>query len=338
MHYLLKNQKILFNLLSKNIEKKPYLVVIILHEYYRNLYFSDEYYNFKIKNPFLRLNKVQKECISILKSSIDFASYKINYEKENSQELKKKTGKVYGKLWKKFTPSENTKAKKFILERFKNYKYFDNNFFKHKTVIDVGCGGGRYSNALKNLGAKKVYGVDYGSDGLKLAKKNYKKKNLIFMKQNVLNLTFAENKFDIVFCNGVLHHTSNIDKGIKELIRVCKPGGFIFLFLYGTSGLFWDARKRMNKLMKLIPEYYSQKVLDLIGLPSDRFIFMDNWYVPIETHSSHRNIYNLLKKYKVKNISKMTSGRITDLETGLKKIKNSKVIWGEGDIRLLFQK
>ena len=335
---LLKNQKIFFNLLSKTIKNKPYLAIIILHEYYRNLYLSDEYSKFKIQNPFLRLNKMQQSCISILREFKDFASYRINYEKVNSHELKKKTGKVYGKLWKKFTPSDNAKAKKFILERFKSYKSFNKNFFRGKEIIDVGCGGGRYSNALKTLGAKKVIGVDYGSDGIKLARKNYKKKNLYFKKQNVLNLKFPDNNFDIVFCNGVLHHTSNRDKGIKELIRVCKPGGYVFLYLYGIGGLFWDARKKMNRLMKLIPEYYSQKVLDLIGLPSDRFIFMDNWYVPIETHTSHKEIYGLLKKYKIKNIEKMTSGRITDLETGLQKIKNSKAIWGEGDIRILFQK
>ena len=338
MHALIKKQKVFFSLLSTLIKKKPYLAVIILHEYYRNLYFADEYLNFQIKDPFKRLKKIQNECILILKTFKQFGSYKIKFEKINNYNLKAKTGKVYGKLWKKFTTTENLKAKKFILQRFKNYKSFNKNFFKNKTIVDVGCGGGRYTNALKNLGAKKVFGVDYGIDGIKLAKSNYKRKNIFFKQQNVLNMNFSDNKFDIVFCNGVLHHTSDRDKGIKELIRICKPGGHIFLYLYGSGGLFWDARKRMNKIMKSIPEYYSQKVLDLIGLPTDRFIFMDNWYVPIETHSSHKEIYKLLKKLKVKKIQKMQSGRISDLETGLKKIKNSQIIWGEGDIRLLLKK
>ena len=46
--------------------------------------------------------------------------------------------------------------KKYILERFKDFKSFKKNFFKNKSVIDVGCGGGRYSNALILLGAKKL--------------------------------------------------------------------------------------------------------------------------------------------------------------------------------------
>ena len=94
----------------------------------------------------------------------------------------------------------------------------------------------------------------------------------------------------------------------------------------------------MNKLMKSIPQEYSQKVLDLIGMPSNRFIFMDNWYVPYERHCSHKEIYKILQSLGVKSIEKMKEGRKTDLESGLLNYKNSKIIWGEGEIRLLFQK
>ena len=153
-----------------------------------------------------------------------------------------------------------------------------------------------------------------------------------------MNLKFKKNTFDIVFCNGVLHHTSDFKKGIKELYRICKPGGYIYLYLYGKGGLYWMARKKMNKLIKSIPQDYSQKVLDLIGMPSNRFIFMDNWYVPYERHCSHKEIYKILQSLGVKSIEKMKKGRKTDLETGLLNYKDSKIIWGEGEIRLLFQK
>ena len=205
-------------------------------------------------------------------------------------------------------------------------------------IIDVGCGGGRYSNALRLLKAKQVTGVDYSDDGIFTAKKNYKFKNISFKKQNVLKLKFKKNTFDIVFCNGVLHHTNDFKKGIKELHRICKPGGYIYLYLYGTGGLYWSARRQMNKLMKLIPQEYSQQVLDLIGMPNNRFIFMDNWYVPYERHCSHKEVYKILQSLGVEFIEKMKAGRKTDLETGLLNFKNSKIIWGEGEIRLLIKK
>ncbi|MDC3391054.1 class I SAM-dependent methyltransferase [Candidatus Pelagibacter sp.] len=231
-----------------------------------------------------------------------FGNYKINFEKiDNDKNFKKRTGKVYGKFWKTFSDKENLSAKQFIVERFQGFKSYDKNFFKNKKIIDVGCGGGRYTNALRLLGGKKVYGVDYSDDGLKIAKKNYRFKNLNFKKENVLNLKFPKNNFDIVFCNGVLHHTSNFKQGIGELVRICKPNGYIYLYLYGVGGLYWNARRQMNKMIKKIPQDYSQKILDLIGMPKNRFIFMDNWYVPYERHCSHKEVYKILKNHKVKS-------------------------------------
>ena len=61
----------------------------------------------------------------------------------------------------------------------------------------------------------------------------------------------------------------------------------------------------MNKLMKLIPQEYSQQVLDLIGMPTNRFIFMDNWYVPYERHCSHKEVYKILQSLGVEFIEKM---------------------------------
>ena len=339
MQRLIKNQKKIFYYVNKNIKKHPYFCVIILHEYFRNIFPYDPIIKFKTNNPKKRIDLLQKRLINLFKSLESFGSYKINFKNfEKKTELKKKTGKVYGKFWGTFSRKENHLAKKFIQERFKNFKSFKKGFFKNKKIIDVGCGGGRYSNALRLLRAKSVIGVDYSDDGLKIAKKNYKHKNLFFLKQNVLNLKFKSRSFDIVFSNGVLHHTSNLEKGIEELHRICKKGGYIYLYLYGAGGLYWSARKKMNKLMKKIPQNYSQNILNFIGLPSNRFIFMDNWYVPIEKHCYHKNIFKILRKLGVQSIEKMIKGRQTDLETGLYNHKNSKSIWGEGEIRLLIKK
>ena len=336
---LIKNQNMIFSYIKSYVNKHPYLCVIILHEYFRNLFPDDPHIKLKIKNPKKRIVDLQKTLIKTLQNFENFGFYKHNFKNLNSKdEFKKKTGKLYGKFWKKFSTKENLNAKNYILERFRNFKSFNNNFFKNKNIIDVGCGGGRYSNALRLLKAKQVTGVDFSDDGLFTAKKNYNFKNISFKKQNVLNLKFKNNSFDIVFCNGVLHHTIDLKKGIKELHRICKPGGYIYLYLYGTGGLYWSARRQMNKLMKLIPLEYSQQVLDLIGMPTNRFIFMDNWYVPYERHTSHNEIYKILQSLNLKSIEKMVTGRKTDLETGLLNYKNSDIIWGEGEIRLLIQK
>tara|TARA_Y100000816_G_scaffold291604_1_gene283484 strand:- start:1904 stop:2923 length:1020 start_codon:yes stop_codon:yes gene_type:complete len=333
------NQKKIFSYVNKYIYKYPYFCVIILHEYFRNLFPYDPHIKFREKNPTKRILKLQIRLLDTLRNLDVFGYYKIDFKNIiTEKDLKKKTGKVYGKFWKTFTQKENLSAKNFILERFKNFTPINKNFFQNKKIIDVGCGGGRFSNGLRMLGGKTVIGVDYSDDGIHTAKKNYRYKNLFFKKQNVLNLKFKKDTFDLVFCNGVLHHTSNFKRGITELYRICKPGGYIYLYLYGTGGLFWSARRQMNKFMKIIPQEYAQQVLDIIGMPSNRFIFMDNWYVPFERHCSHKEVYKILNSLGVKSIEKMKIGRKTDLETGLYKFKNSKTIWGEGEIRLLIKK
>ena len=65
---------------------------------------------------------------------------------------------------------------------------------------------------------------------------------------------------------------------------------------------------------------------------------MDNWYVPIEQHCNHSEVYKYLKKLNVSKIEKSIGRNKFDLDYSLTKYKNSKFIWGEGEIRFLIKK
>ena len=51
----------------------------------------------------------------------------------------------------------------------------------------------------------------------------------IVEKQDMENLTYENNKFDIVYCANALDHTQNPRKALNEMVRICKPGGYIYL-------------------------------------------------------------------------------------------------------------
>ena len=54
------------------------------------------------------------------------------------------------------------------------------------------------------------------------------------------NLPFSDDSFDIVFANGVLHHTENTESAIDEMYRVVKPGGKCIVMLYSRhSASYW---------------------------------------------------------------------------------------------------
>lgn len=47
--------------------------------------------------------------------------------------------------------------------------------------------------------------------------------------QNMEKLTYADDFFDIVHCKNALDHTRNAKEAVKEMIRVCKPGGWVYI-------------------------------------------------------------------------------------------------------------
>ncbi len=46
------------------------------------------------------------------------------------------------------------------------------------------------------------------------------------VKADITDLPFADNEFDVIFCNHVLEHIPDDTKAMQELFRVMKPGGF----------------------------------------------------------------------------------------------------------------
>lgn len=47
--------------------------------------------------------------------------------------------------------------------------------------------------------------------------------------QDMEHLTYPDKFFDIVHCVNALDHTPNPKQALKEMLRICKPGGYIYL-------------------------------------------------------------------------------------------------------------
>lgn len=106
-------------------------------------------------------------------------------------------------------------------------------WFKEKSVVDVGCGAGRYSWAMSTMGAH-VMSLDQAEHGLQSVQAacstfaNHRTKKVDLL----CPLDIAE-KFDLVWCFGVLHHTGDTYRAYKNILPLVKPGGYLFLMLYG---------------------------------------------------------------------------------------------------------
>jgi ubiquinone/menaquinone biosynthesis C-methylase UbiE len=279
-----------------------------------------------------------------MKKSFDFSQNNFSswQKTDEPKEFAKKTGEVYYKLWKDFKKEEYFKQTVNTLK-----ERLDKNNISVKgigVVLDDGCGGGRYTMALKALGVKKITGIDISQNSVNLAQKMspFKKSEVNFIQGSVLKLPFKNNSFDFVFSNGVLHHTESTEKGLSELYRVLKPGGQSWLYLYGGKGsLFWDIVDFCRQLVKDdVPQEYVQNVMKDLGYPSGRiFHRSDFFYVPAHRRYLTKEMESMLKKAGFKSWRRLTRGAAIDWDE--MKHTNPKMdpyIYGEGEMRYLIQK
>jgi SAM-dependent methyltransferase len=112
-------------------------------------------------------------------------------------------------------------------------------YINHKRCLDAGCGSGVVSRIFLEKGADHVCSVDLSEDNLTMTKENtrgFEEKSTLH-EESVCALPFDDNTFEFSWSFGVLHHTVDPYKGFAELVRTTKPGGKIFVGLYGKGGL-----------------------------------------------------------------------------------------------------
>ena len=98
-------------------------------------------------------------------------------------------------------------------------------------VLDAGCGTGRYSAAWRTLfPSAAVVGVDINEVILRTGQ--VAPGALTPIRGNLEALPFASGAFDVVMSRGVIHHTPEPERALRELLRVCKPGGLLYFYTY----------------------------------------------------------------------------------------------------------
>lgn len=116
-------------------------------------------------------------------------------------------------------------------------------FAKHagERLLEIGAGMGTDHAQYAKHGAI-VTDVDLSSGHLALAKENFALRGLqgTFVHQDAETLPFEDNTFDVVYSNGVIHHTPNTQQVVDEIYRVLKPGGKAIIMVYAENSLhYW---------------------------------------------------------------------------------------------------
>ena len=152
---------------------------------------------------------------------------------------------------------------------FKTTMYFIEKYVKEPCkILDAGGGTGVYSIALAKKG-HRVTLLDITPDFLEIAKERMKKEKvkLELVQSSVTDLSmFDEESFDVVLClGGVLSHVldpCDRVKAVKELVRVLKTNGYLFISVIGRIG-------NIIKAIRYWPDEISTKQFEETVLTGD---------------------------------------------------------------------
>lgn len=122
--------------------------------------------------------------------------------------------------------------------------------FKPQEILDVATGTGDFAMlAAKELKPKRLLGVDLSEGMMKVGEKKVKEAKLDnvihFQKEDCLNLSLPSDTFDAVMVAYGIRNFENLDKGLKEMLRVLKPDGRLVIIeltspnRFPMKQLFW---------------------------------------------------------------------------------------------------
>ncbi len=112
--------------------------------------------------------------------------------------------------------------------------------FKGKRLLEVGCGMGTDLLQFARGGAICT-GVDLTPRSVEISSLHF---GLYDMRADFVlgdgeRLPFADESFDVVYSNGVLHHTPDTAQAVREVHRVLRPGGIARVMLYHRNSLYY---------------------------------------------------------------------------------------------------
>lgn len=108
-------------------------------------------------------------------------------------------------------------------------------------LLEIGCGMGSDLLQFARGGARCV-GIDLTPRSIEISQHRFRLygSDGAFMISDGEQLPFRDGSFDVVYSNGVLHHTPDTEGAIREVHRVLRPGGVAIVMLYHRNSLnYW---------------------------------------------------------------------------------------------------
>lgn len=156
----------------------------------------------------------------------------------------------------------------WLIERFGNPAFVG----EGKIILDAGCGGGQSAVAyFGDLLNKNFYIGNDVSSAVKVAKERFAEKqitNTVFIQSDLNSVPIKPDSVDVIFSEGVLHHTDNAKNSFQNIQKLLRKNGLFIFYVYKKKAPireFTDDHIR-DSLKNLSPEDKFNALLPLTKL------------------------------------------------------------------------
>jgi SAM-dependent methyltransferase len=171
----------------------------------------------------------------------------------------------FGLQWKTFSREQLDNDRLHDSERrFRQETGFFPEHIAGKTVLDAGCGMGRFLDVVSRDGAALAVGVDLSSAVDAAAANLSDRDNALIIKGDIFRLPFRRGSFDAVFSIGVLHHTPSTEQAFRALVPMVKPGGEIAISVYAATmkpGVVWALNMFRRRLFRVFTRRLPKRLM-----------------------------------------------------------------------------
>lgn len=156
-------------------------------------------------------------------------------------------------------------------------------------LIDVGCGTGMALGfaAERNSWKGTYYGVDLSEKMIEKAKENFKgKENFHFIQANSESIPLPDNFSDYIICTHSFHHYFHPVLALKEMHRLLKPGGKIYLLDPATD---WIMMKVIDKILRAtdkahVKMYSTKELKNMFSTAGFKYLYNKPIMGPVKVH------------------------------------------------------
>jgi ubiquinone/menaquinone biosynthesis C-methylase UbiE len=160
--------------------------------------------------------------------------------------------------------------------------WFINSLNKDDQILDLGCGVGTSLLSISKK-VKFVTGVDHDSASIEVATKKAKDlkiNNISFQELDVnKGLPFKDRFFDGIICSDILEHLKKRSYILKEITRVLKPRGKLYLVVDNPDTTWKKLQKEVGLFYYADPdhkyEYPKEEILKLLEKLNYKILLTD---------------------------------------------------------------